>query len=141
MNGRRTCIVSCVIVALAVPGAAEELYSLSGVVEYSGPGSIYIYVVDEESSGTPNHGIRWATLVPDGEDLPFAFDAIPAGRYGIRCFQDRNQNGRLDRGIFGPTEPWAMSWQDEEPRAWPRWEDWSFEVNRDLRDITLVLEG
>ncbi len=38
------------------------------------------------------------------------FKNIPKGVYGIRCYQDLNGNMKLDKGLFGPKEPRAMSW-------------------------------
>jgi uncharacterized protein (DUF2141 family) len=34
-----------------------------------------------------------------------SFAALPAGTYAVACFHDENNNGKLDRGMFGiPTE-------------------------------------
>ena len=47
--------------------------------------------------------------------VPFNFEGLQQGTYGVRCFQDVNGNGKLDKGLFGPSEPWGMSWQRESP--------------------------
>lgn len=47
--------------------------------------------------------------------VPFKFEGLQQGTYGVRCFQDVNGNGKLDKGLFGPSEPWGMSWQRESP--------------------------
>jgi len=37
--------------------------------------------------------------------MPFVFNDVKAGIYGIRCFQDQNNDGKLNIGMFGPSEP------------------------------------
>ena len=37
--------------------------------------------------------------------MGFAFHNVPEGIYGIRCFQDNNNNGKLDKDFFSPSEP------------------------------------
>ena len=38
------------------------------------------------------------------------FDGLPAGRYALSVYVDRNGNGKLDRGMFGiPSEPYGFS--------------------------------
>ena len=142
MNGKRVPIGICILALLCVSASAQERYSVSGVIAYLGNGPIHLYLVDEETSRAPSQGVQTITLVPDQTDgsLPFTFTDIPVGTYGIRCFQDANRNGELDRGLMGPREPWGMSWQHERPRMWPAWDDWSFEVNGDISGVRISLE-
>ena len=59
------------------------------------------------------------------------------GFYALRCFQDLNGNARLDIGLFGPNEPWALIWNGKK-RFPPKFEDISFALEGDLRiDLTL----
>ena len=38
------------------------------------------------------------------------FDKLPMGRYAVSVFQDKNNNGQLDSGLFGiPTEKYGFS--------------------------------
>lgn len=37
------------------------------------------------------------------------FSGVRAGAYAISGFHDENDNGKLDIGLFGPTEGWAAS--------------------------------
>jgi uncharacterized protein (DUF2141 family) len=37
------------------------------------------------------------------------FSGARAGAYAISAFHDENDNGKLDLGLFGPTEGWAAS--------------------------------
>jgi len=37
-------------------------------------------------------------------------DELPAGRYAVAVYVDKNANGKLDRGMFGiPSEPYGFS--------------------------------
>ena len=132
---------SIAIVACFSLGAQPQ-YTISGTVIYVGAGPIYIYLVDEEIARIPLTGIQTLVLTPDESagTLPFTFTGIIAGTYGIRCYQDTNGNGELDRGAFGPKEPWGMSWQGNKPLKWPRWDHFSFELTADVSGIAVVLE-
>ena len=39
-----------------------------------------------------------------------SIDELPAGRYAVAVYVDKNANGKLDRGMFGiPSEPYGFS--------------------------------
>ena len=70
----------------------------------------------------------------------FSFQNVEKGTYGIRCFQDLNGDGKLNKGMFGPSEPWGMSWKEEKVLRWPGFDKISFEVNSDIKNLRIVLE-
>jgi uncharacterized protein (DUF2141 family) len=37
------------------------------------------------------------------------FSGLPMGTYAITVLHDENDNGKLDKGLFGPTEGWGVS--------------------------------
>jgi uncharacterized protein (DUF2141 family) len=39
----------------------------------------------------------------------FAIEGVKPGTYGVVVYQDLNKNGKLDSGMFGPTEPFGFS--------------------------------
>jgi uncharacterized protein (DUF2141 family) len=73
---------------------------------------IYLYLVDKKSFNTPFSGIDTVVIKPKGQNAQFHFTNIKNGTYAIRCFQDINRNQKLDKGFFGPSEPWGVSWKD-----------------------------
>ena len=106
-------------------------------------GTVYIYLVDEEHSGIPLSGVL-ATVDPgrtETEDgyVSFSFSNLQQGIYGIRCFQDINGNGKLDRGLFGPTEPWGFSWNRQPPSGPPAFSDYCHQVTGVLKNIEIQL--
>jgi uncharacterized protein (DUF2141 family) len=107
-------------------------------------GILFVYAVDENGFASPLTGFRELRLrVGPAEaaatTVRFSF-ILPPGRYGIRCFQDLNGNGRLDRGPFGPAEPWGMSWNAERRFGFPKFEDISFVVDRDIRGLRIEVQ-
>jgi len=75
-------------------------------------GIILIYIIDREYFEIPLAGLYTIVLKASSNMLEYEFRDLPNGTYGIKCFQDLNGNGKLDRGLFGPSEPWALSWKE-----------------------------
>ena len=108
-------------------------------------GELYIMLVTEETFKTPLHSFKKLILKIGEKEIKekrvaFKFIDIPPGRYGIRCFLDEDGNEKLNKGVFGPSEPWGMSWQGEKSSGWPKFKHIAFNVNKDLMDIRIVVE-
>ena len=70
--------------------------------------------------------------------ITYHFQNVKQGMYGIRCFQDLNNNNKLDRALFGPSEPWGLSWlswNENKTFNWPSFNDFSFDVTTDIKNI------
>ena len=94
-------------------------------------GEVYIYLVDKVSFDTPFSGIDTILYKVDSNVLNFKFDKVPMGEYAIRCFQDLNNNRKLDKKFFMPAEPWSLSWKNE--KTYPfGFKDVSFFVKKDF---------
>ena len=121
-----------------VAGQQEQL-SISGTVstEEKG-GTIYIYLIDEEHFDLPGTGVDMISIEVTAGRVHYEFRNLNSGVFALRCFQDRNGNKKLDRGLFGPKEPWALTWRKKK-RFPPRFEDISFDLNTDLT-LDLKLE-
>ncbi len=61
-----------------------------------------------------------------GSVMIFEFDNVEPGVYGVQLFQDLNDNGEMDKGMFGPKEPYGMS-TNPKKMGKPSYEDVSFE--------------
>jgi uncharacterized protein (DUF2141 family) len=69
-------------------------------------GTLYIMVVDK------NEKMLYQLKRTLKEANPvFTFDKLPqGGEYAIKVYHDQNDNGQLDKGIFGqPVEGWGVS--------------------------------
>jgi uncharacterized protein (DUF2141 family) len=125
--------------------AQSNEFTLEGEIIFEKKGDIYVYLVTEEIFKKPFTGIQ-NTVIKIGKDefekkkVAFKFKEIPPGTYGIRCFQDVNGNGKLDKGLFGPKEPWGMSWQGNKPDKWPKFAYIAFEVKSNMTNIKIELE-
>jgi uncharacterized protein (DUF2141 family) len=132
-------IFIAILMAIPVIGQAEQ-YSISGSVLVKEVGVLYIYLVDDEQFSIPLTGIleiRKNLIEKREQKIQFSFSGVLEGKYGIRVYVDTNGNGKLDRGLFGPSEPWGMSWQDKPKRGVPHFEDIGFYVERDIENILI----
>ncbi|UCB46690.1 MAG: DUF2141 domain-containing protein [Spirochaetota bacterium] len=132
-------IIIIIITAIPIIGLAEQ-YRVSGSVLVEKVGDLYIYLVDEDQFPIPFTGIQERKIKLEEEKyqkITFSFSGIPEGHYGIRVFVDINYNGKLDRGLFGPSEPWGMSWKGEPKKGIPRFSDIAFQVDRDIEEILI----
>lgn len=115
-----------------------KLYSIEGRVKIQNEGSIYIFLVDEDTFSEHNKCIQLITRKItkkeiSNNELLFVFENIKPGRYGIRSFIDSNNNTILDKGLFGPKEPWGMSFSDHKSKVKPKFDQISFVLNSDKK--------
>ncbi|MFQ3620322.1 MAG: DUF2141 domain-containing protein, partial [Spirochaetales bacterium] len=122
-------------------------YTVTGEVRYERSQPIYVALVRQEQFPFTNLNTPYQIFLPkpdtsQGEKrFVFQFSGLQAGEYAIVAFQDKNGNGILDLGLFGPTEPWDMSFVTNRPRfRAPRFRDASFRVPEGNRYFILTLE-
>lgn len=69
----------------------------------------------------------------------FKFNNIPGGEYAIKCFQDLNNNKKIDMGLFGPKEPYGFYLVKKDVNKPPGFDDLSFLINKNINDIIITL--
>jgi uncharacterized protein (DUF2141 family) len=74
---------------------------------------------------------------PRGAELRFHFDVAP-GRWAVSAYEDRNDNGVLDVGVFGPKEPNGF-WRPFHAWRKPRFDDVDLRVDGPISDATVTL--
>jgi uncharacterized protein (DUF2141 family) len=127
-------ILTVLILSSIVSLTAVEL---SGTIEgVRSEGKVYIFVAEEGDK--PLTGRYSLVLEPVNDILEYRFSYIEPGLYSVRIYQDVNGNGKLDFGIFGPSEPWALSWV-EKKKAIPQFEDIAIEITSDTK-LSFILE-
>src|ERR1700691_1290540 len=96
------------LVGLLAPSeaASSEIYALSGRV-LGASGKSVVYVALWQADDFLKRPVKQIRIEP-GAELVFRFE-VPAGRWAISAFEDRNGNGVLDMGLFGPKEPSGFS--------------------------------
>lgn len=79
-------------------------------------------------------------ITPKKSTVTIMFKDLKSGVYAIAFFQDLNNNGKLDTGIFGiPTEPIGISNYDHKATTPPTYRKAEFEIKKDMKiEIPLV---
>jgi uncharacterized protein (DUF2141 family) len=57
----------------------------------------------------PERAMAQMRVAPRGGAAQCVFERVPRGTYAVAIHHDENNNGRVDIGFFGPTEPLAAS--------------------------------
>jgi uncharacterized protein (DUF2141 family) len=119
-------------------------YTIKGNCEISNMGTLYVFLVDEQTRKKPMTGIEKLVILVDScqekKLIEFSFRNIPKGEYGIRCFLDINGNAKYDFNLFSTGEPWGMSWKNKRPSGKPDFKDYSFIVDSDIILRTIKIE-
>jgi uncharacterized protein (DUF2141 family) len=109
--------------------------ALSGHVR-GASGAHAVYVALWQREGFLEHPFRQVRFAP-GVSPDFRFD-VPPGTWALSAFEDRNDNGVLDMGHFGPKEPSGF-WRPFTAWHRPKFDEVAAPVARDTpgADITL----
>jgi uncharacterized protein (DUF2141 family) len=102
----RLIITSIFFLSFSYPLPTSPLVVELKNVRFKLGGTLYIMVVDENEK--PIYQLKRSLK----ETNPiFTFDKLPqGGNYAIKVYHDQNNNGQLDKGIFGqPVEGWGVS--------------------------------
>lgn len=103
-------LVIVAIMAVSKPVTTELPNTVSLTVElqnvrFDKGGTLYVLIVDKNDK--PIHRV---TRPLSERNAVFQFTNLPTGEYAARAFHDENNNGELDKGIFGqPIEGWGVS--------------------------------
>ena len=127
--------------------AEPSRHTVSGTVSFPREGVIRIMLVDEK-----NYTANTGRLTPyqlsisvdpkgsGGKSAAFSFTDVAPGWYCINCFLDLNGNGILDKGLFGPTEPWNIYKRPQIMLGRPQFKDAAFYVDKDIAGIEISLQ-
>lgn len=74
-------------------------------VNFNLGGTLFLMVVDKN-----DQPLSKITRAASEKNAVFQIKDLPIGEYAVRAFHDENNNGKLDKGIFGqPVEGWGVS--------------------------------
>ena len=114
----------------------SKTVSLSGrVLGWSGRYTIYVALWN--SPGFLNRPVQQVKIEPGA--APIFLFRIPPGRWAISAFEDRNGNGVLDMGWFGPKEPSGF-WHPFHKWRKPRFDDVSSQIDQDNANANVELQ-
>lgn len=115
---------------------AAQTFKLSGRVTGSS-GKNNLYVALWQADGFLHHPVQ-QHKIDAGADPAFEFE-VPAGRWALSSFEDRNHNGVLDMGMFGPREPSGF-WRPFNGHHKPRLDEVSSQIDKDISNIEIQLK-
>ena len=147
-----TCIglLSVVYLLFSSIGLAEDKYSISGKVSFTGKATIYIALYTKEAfkeykkplPSKPYLQIIKPTAdqVKEGK-ASFKFSAIPKGTYCILAFQDLDNDGKMKTEGGGGAIAEPYDYFRESTMSMAMWNEVKFELESDLDGIVLSLGG
>ncbi len=95
-------------------------------------GTLKIGVYNEDGFPDVGKEIHGIDLGVEGDSATYVFDSIPVGTYAIAVFQDKNDDGKLNKNMFGaPKEPYGFSQNKYGKFGAPAFKDVSFEIEED----------
>jgi len=91
--------------------------------------TLKVEVFDSAASFLSDKVIRGIRAHAQGDSTRILMQNLPAGKYAVAVFADRNQNGKLDRNIAGmPTEQYGFSNDARRLFGPPSFADAAFEL-------------
>jgi uncharacterized protein (DUF2141 family) len=130
---------------------AEEKYSISGQVTFSGHENTYISIYTMEEFTNFKKSLPsppfFQKIKPNPEQIKaggfsFKFSGIPKASYCIIAFQDLDNNGKLTCNTWGAIEEPIYYYKEHTDvgMGTPNWNTVKFEVVRDITGIIMKLD-
>ncbi len=104
---------------------------LSGIEPHKGNLMIGVFN-NEEDFLIPGKEFRVKIVKAKEQDEIINFENMPAGKYAISIFQDRNADGKMNKNFIGiPKEIYGFSKNFRPVLSAPKFDDCSFELKQD----------
>jgi uncharacterized protein (DUF2141 family) len=132
INKRITLLLLCFVAAISSLHAQKLTVKVSGIKPVSG----YLMVgVFNSETGFPDSYYKGEKIKVTDTVMIATFTGLPKGKYAVSVYQDINENGRLDKNLFGaPKEKYGFSNKANKPD----YKESLFDFNDDLTvNITL----
>lgn len=90
-------------------GAGRLLVRVEGLTAGGGSVALALFA-SPEAFGDAGPAVATARLSGEAESVEWQIVSLPFGEYAVKAYQDRNDNGALDRGPLGaPSELYGFS--------------------------------
>ena len=119
-------ISACCVLAASQAGAAELVLTFDRLQP---GGQVSVAIFDRASAWDQRAAPAWSRIVPvKSAEVRLPVD-LPAGRYAVMAYHDRDGDGRLDTLPVGlPTEPYGFSNNSRGVFGPPKWNAAVFEL-------------
>ena len=142
-----TLLFGILIIGPSIWADNTDSFTISGEIKFTETGKIYISLVteDEFDNRGKSQPVNRLILTPSQQNeadgfILFEFTNISQESYVIRFFQDVNNNGELDKGLFGiPKEPWGI-YKPNTSFGKPDFDDCCFEIDSNVNGLILEME-
>jgi uncharacterized protein (DUF2141 family) len=135
---RRVIALAAVLTGSALANTQTQtpaLVTVSGLVT-GASGQHTVHVAIWEANGFLETPVQESFLAA-ARVAKYAF-AIPAGEWAVSAYEDRNENGELDMGTFGPKEP-AGFWPPYHGRHRPHFAEVARRIDHDVPNADIAL--
>lgn len=117
---------------------------LAGEIRFKKTATIFLTLLTEDATGKEIFA-KGKTIKLQTEDIKrgvvaYEFSGLQPGRYALKCYQDVNENRKLDIGMFGPKEPWATYRPVRSRFGPPKYDDMVFEIRQDISNANMTLD-
>ncbi len=123
-------------------GAQNAKLDLRFFVKEEVKGSLFIGIYDSEQTfmSAPKAKFK-RIIVVDKSEMQISITDLPPGTYALSCFQDMNDNKKLDKNMVGiPSEPYGFSNNARPSFRAPRWDECTFYLPENGKQIDVNVE-
>jgi uncharacterized protein (DUF2141 family) len=143
---RTTMIVAMVAIAAGSAVAADGHDLTVKVTDITGKDGQIVIALFTKADGFPAEIAKAAKTATVALDKPtYTFEKLPAGKYVVVVFHDRNKNGKVDQSLIGvPIEPIGLSHHPKisPPRMMPDFDKAKVDVAKATSiDVNLIEIG
>ncbi|HVX41073.1 MAG TPA: DUF2141 domain-containing protein [Gemmatimonadaceae bacterium] len=135
MACRAAALVGLAAAAAAAGAQQPATVHIAGhLIGWTGTHDAYVALWNDSTFlHTPIREIK----LPAGGDSTYTFD-VAAGKWALSAYEDRNENGKLDMGLFGPKEP-AGFWRAFHGWHKPWFRNVAVDVTADMSDANVKI--
>lgn len=105
-------------------------------------GNLYFGIYDSEQAFMKTPQAKYKQIIAvDKSEMVVSIPDLPPGTYAISCFQDVNDNHKLDKNMVGiPSEPYGFSNNARPSFRAPNWGECTFYLPAGGKQIDIKVE-
>jgi uncharacterized protein (DUF2141 family) len=131
------CLLSSV---LFIYSENTQLYSLNVKVinnkNTNGTFRLCLFTSNDGFPSNPNNALKIISTKYQNSSISVIFNDLPKGWYAVALLHDENDNGKMDKGIFGiPKEGYGASNNNLKQLSYPKFEDAKIYIDDNMSTI------